>query len=121
VSNSNVGSITTSKTISGSTIGISSYIDNVYQVASVSIGQTNVPGSSGLVDVAKVIVKAEYSGLTGIGYSSFYGNYSWGRISDFERRTPKQFSAYNLSGYSGIQTSPLVYRYSPLKYQDYLS
>jgi len=121
VSNSNVGSITTSKTISGSTIGISSYIDNVYQVASVSIGQTNVPGSVGLVDVAKVIVKADYSGLTGIGYSGFYGNYSWGRIHDFKRKTPKEFSAYNLSGYSGIQTSPLVYRYSPLKYQDYLS
>jgi len=123
VSNSNISGVSTSKTVSGNTIGTSNYIDNVYQVASVSIGSTFVPGETGLVDVAKVTVKVDYPNSIGVGYSNYYGNYSWGRIYNFKRRdkSPKSFDAYNENGYLGISSSPILYRYSPLKYQDYNS
>jgi hypothetical protein len=121
VYNSNVGNGVTSINQSGSTIGIgTSFIDNVYQVAAVSIGQTNVTGV-GLTYVAKVTVSvSNYNGLTGLGFSSFYGEYSWGRIYNMTRSDAKSFAYYN-NGISGIATSPIIQRYNPLKYEDYTS
>jgi hypothetical protein len=58
--------------------------------------------------------------LTGLGFSGFYGEYSWGRISALSRKNPQTFIAYN-NGILGINTSPTVQRYNPLKYQDYLT
>jgi hypothetical protein len=121
VSNSNIGGITTSRDISGSIIGVSSYIDNVYQVSNVAIGFTNVPGQLGTVQVAKVTVKCDYSNMTGIGYSFYYGNYSWGRLHGFDRRFPQQFISYNQNGFIGIESSPIVYRFNPLKFRNYLT
>ena len=121
VFNSNVGNGLTSIYPSGATLSIgSTFIDNVYEVASVSIGQTDVLGV-GLTYVAKVTARVEdYSGLSGIGYSSFYGEYSWGRIHNLVRSNSKEFTSYN-NGLIGVSTSPTVQRYNPLKYRNYVS
>ncbi len=119
VHNSNIGNGVTSLNISGDVVGIgSTFIDNIYQVSSVSIGQTSVPGA-GFTYVAKVTVSvSNYNALSGMGFSGFYGEYSWGRISQLIRLNPQSFNIYN-NGISGIDTSPIVQRYNPLKYESY--
>lgn len=122
VKNTNVGYGVTSLDESRSIVGVgTTFLDNIYKAVSVSIGNTNVPGI-GLTAVLKVSVSvASYNGLTGIGYSGFYGEYSWGRISfpPGSRRTPKSFTINNTNGLVGLQTSPLVKRYNPLRYVGY--
>jgi len=119
--NSNVGKGVTSLNADGSIVGVgSTFLDNIYQVSAVSIGQTAVPGV-GVTYVAKVTVSlSSYNGLTGIGFSGFYGEYSWGRISGLIRKNPQLFNVYN-NGILGISTSPVVQRYNPLKYQNYFT
>ena len=119
--NSNIGFGLTSLSQSGSTVGIgTSFIDNVYQVAAVSIGQTHVVGV-GLTYVTKVTVSvSNYNGLSGLGYSNFYGEYSWGRLHNLTRNDAKTFMHYN-NGLVGISTSAKVQRYNSLKYRNYVS
>ena len=121
VYNSNVGNGVTSLNSDGSVVGVgSTFLDNIYRVSEVSIGRTSVPGV-GVTYVSKVTVSlSSYNGLTGIGFSGFYGEYSWGLISVPTRINPKSFDIYN-NGILGISTSPIVKRYNPLKYQNYLT
>lgn len=116
INNSNVGNSLTSLDISGNVIGVgTTFIDNIYQAVAVSIAQTSVPGV-GLTFVAQVTISvSNYNGLTGIGFSNFYGEYSWGRITNMTRKNPKSFTAYS----PGISTSPIVMRSNPLKYVGY--
>jgi len=120
VFNSNVGSPLTSIDQNGSIVGVgTSFIDNVYEVAAVSIAQTSVPGI-GQTYVAKVTVSVtNYNGLTGIGFSNFYGEYSWGRLTNLTRTKPESFTVYNTNGISGINSSPIVQRIEPLKNRNY--
>jgi hypothetical protein len=119
ISNSNIGFGLTSLDIQGNIIGSgTSFIDGIYQAISVSIASTEVLGV-GITEVTQVIVSVEdYNGLSGFGFSNFYGNYSWGRISDFDRLKPKSFISYN-DNLLGISSSPIIRRYYPLKYRDY--
>ena len=119
VYNTNVGSGVTSLRQDGSVVGVgSSFLDNIYEVSSVSIAQTDAIGF-GVTYVAKVTVSVEdYNGLIGIGYSSFFGEYSWGRISTPTRINARSFNAYN-NGILGVSTSPIVERYNPLRYLNY--
>jgi hypothetical protein len=121
VYNSNVGNGLTSINQSGSVVGLgTTFIDNVYQVSAVSIAQTHAVGV-GLTYVTRVTVSVQgYNNLSGIGYSNFYGEYSWGRISIPTRTDPKSFNSYN-NGLVGISTSAKIQRYNPLKYQNYAS
>ena len=118
INNSNIGNGLTSLDLSNGIVGVgTSFINNIYQVAAVSIAQTAVPGM-GITDVAKVTVSvADYNGLTGVGFSNFYGEYSWGRISTPFRLDPKEFNTYANVG--GITTSPIVQRFNRLKYLNY--
>jgi hypothetical protein len=117
VKNSNLGNGLKSLDLSGNVLSIgNSFIDNTYQVASVSIAQTSVPGI-GITYVAKVIVGvSSYNNLTGLGFSDFYGEYSWGRISSSTEKTENEFISY---GYNGISTSPVIQRFNRLKYIGY--
>jgi len=117
ISNSNVGNGVTSLDSSGGIVGSgTSYLDGVYQVSAVSIAQTSVVGL-GITYVAKVTVSvSNYNGLSGIGYSNYYGNFSWGRISLKSRTKSESYNAYTNSGYSGISTGTIVTRTVPLKY-----
>ena len=119
VYNSNVGSGLTSLGSGGSIVSVgNSFLDNVYYASAVSIAQTSVSGF-GVTYVAKVTVSvSDYEGLSGIGYSSFFGEYSWGRIETPSRPKPKTFSHYN-NGLVGVSTSPRVERFNPLKYLNY--
>jgi len=118
VSKSNVGKGLTSLNSSNGIVGVgTTFIDNIYQVAAVSVAQTAVPGV-GITNVAKVTVSvSNYNGLTGLGFSGFYGEYSWGRILTPTRIDPQQFTTY--ANIAGISTSPIVQRYNKLKYIGY--
>ena len=124
VFNSNVGNAVTSLYQDGSVVGIgTSFLDNVYEVASVSIGQTIGLGI-GQTYVAKVTVSVQdYNGLTGLGYSEFFGEYSWGRIATQRRGSARTFTSYagNSTGLVGINTSPIIERMNPLRYINYNS
>jgi hypothetical protein len=118
INNSNVGQGLTSLNSSGGVVGVgTTFIDNIYQVAAVSIAQTAVSGV-GVTYVAQVTVSvSNYNGLSGIGYSGFYGEYSWGRISTPTRKNPQQFTSYANIG--GISTSPTIQRFNRLKFSNY--
>ena len=118
VRNSNVGKGLTSLNSSGGVVGVgTTFIDNIYQVSAVSIAQTAVPGI-GITNVAKVTVSLSgYNNLTGLGFSNFYGEYSWGRVLTPVRLNPDDFTTYANTG--GISTSPIVQRYNRLKYLNY--
>jgi hypothetical protein len=118
---SNVGFGMTSLNENGEIIGIgTTCLDNVYQVSSVSIAQTGGPGL-GVTYVASVVVKVSgYNNLTSIGNSSYYGNYSWGRIKLSSRAKEVEHKSYTRSGYSGISTGTIVRRAKSLKYLNYI-
>lgn len=118
VSNSKVGNGVTSLRSDGSIIGIGTTgIDNVYQVISVSTGTTSVYGV-GSDTVAKVTVSvSSYNGLSGIGYSSYYGDYSWGLIE-----APAIKNSFNVNsnyGVVGLNSTPTVRRYNRLQINNY--
>ena len=121
VYNSNVGRGVTSLNSSRSTVGIgSTFLDNVYQVAAVSIAQTSAIGF-GVTYVAKVTVSvSNYNGLSGIGYSNFYGEFSWGRIVLGSRSKQNSYNAYTLNGFAGLSTGTILKRTNSLKYLNYL-
>ena len=121
VRNSNVGNGVTSLYSNGSNLGIGTEnLDNVYEVAAVSIAQTDAVGY-GNTYVAKVTVSlTDYNGLSGIGYSNFFGEYSWGKITANQRTNPLSFDWYN-NGLVGVSTSPVLNRTNPLKYLNYNS
>ena len=121
ISNSNIGNGVTSINSYGSIVGSgTSFLDGVYEVSSVSIAQTSAVGF-GVTYVAKVTVSVtNYNGLSGIGYSNNYGNFSWGKILLRSRSKQNSYNAYPNNGYSGISTGTIIFRTTPLKYDNYL-
>lgn len=118
VKNSFVGNGITSLDETGSIVSIgSSFIDSVYKVSSVSIGQTFVAGI-GTTSVSSVTVLVTNNNLPGIGYTSYYGTYSWGRIVVDARTSTNSFNVYN-NGIPGVNTSPIVKRVNPLRFKGY--
>lgn len=124
INNSNVGNGLESLASDGKTIGIGTTgIDNVYEVISVSVAQTSAYGI-GITDVAKVVVSVKnYNGISGLGFSDYYGNYNWGLIEfpSNRRVTPKQFNVDSGYGVTGLNTNPVIRRKAPLKYFNYLT
>jgi len=119
--NTNVGSGAgvTSLYSNGSVLGIGTqFLDNVYEVAAVSVAQTTLPGV-GVTYVAEVTVSVTNNTLTGSGNTTFFGEYSWGRILLGDRIDAQAFNSYTLNGISGLSTSASVKRFVPLKYQNY--
>jgi hypothetical protein len=118
INKSNVGKGLTSRNFSGAVVGVgTTFIDNIYEVAAVSIAQTAVAGV-GITYVAQVTVSvSDYNGLSGLGFSGFYGEYSWGRISTPTRKKPQEFTTYANVG--GISSSPTIQRFNRLKYLNY--
>jgi len=120
VNNSNIGSGVTSLYQNNTILGITTqFLDCVYEVASVSTATTAVAGV-GVTYVKRVTVSVRNLGdISGIGSTEFYGEYSWGRVDLGTRVSAKSFTAYTLNGSSGISTSAILNRTSPLKYLDY--
>lgn len=114
ISNSNIENGLKSLNNDGTVIGVgTTFIDNVYKAYSVSIAQTSVPGV-GVTNVVEVTAKVDRY-IVGIGYSNYYGDFSWGRLHSFVRKEPKSFAINS----SGITTAPVVLRSKSLKYENY--
>ena len=114
ISNSNIENGIKSLNNDETPIGVgTTFIDNVYKAYSVSIAQTGVPGI-GVTNVIEVTAKVDRY-VTGIGYSNYYGDFSWGRLHSFVRKDPTTFTINS----SGISTAPVVLRTKPLKYENY--
>ena len=124
VFNSNVGNGVTSLNSNNSVVGVgTTFLDNIYRVASVGIATTGAIGL-GVTVVTRVTVSvSSYNGLTipGLGYSSFYGEYSWGRLLLSDRNKLQSYSAITTNGITGIKTGPIINRNKSLKYQNYSS
>jgi hypothetical protein len=146
--NSNVGLATTSITsrdISNNVIGIgTNFVDNVYQVESVSNVSVAIVGA-GTTTIRRVF--ARISGISTINFlppptnitfdstvftfdstiigfdrittSNYFGNFSWGKIQLTARTEENEFNFYGNVGVGGISTSAYVIRTAPLKYLDY--
>ncbi len=118
VSNSKIGSGVTSLDRNGNIIGVGTTgIDNIYQVISVSSATTSVLGV-GTASVVQVVVSiSTYSGISGFGYSSYYGDYSWGIIN--VPTTKNSFTVGTKFGVVGINSTPVIRRYKPLLFTNY--
>jgi hypothetical protein len=118
IKNTFIGDGITSLDGNGSVISIgSSYLDNVYKVSSVSVGQTSVAGI-GATHVVYVTTNVSNNSFVGMGVTRIYGTYSWGRVVTKPRSKAKEFVAYN-NGLPGISTSAVLKRNNPLKSSNY--
>lgn len=129
-----------------SVIGFSTqYIDGIYQASNVLNITSNIIGI-GTTSIKRVLAKSNDTsavGLSTIGFGSstitfdstsytfdyfdtsslipyntayYAGDFTWGKISNLNRISPREFNSY---GISGISTSASVTRVNPLKYNDY--
>jgi hypothetical protein len=138
VYDSNIGFASTSitsKDTSNNTIGIgTNFINNVYQVESVS----NVSVANTMIGIATVgtatttvrRVSARVGGIStisgysgvGIGTTSIsFGNFSWGKIELISRTKENTYNFYGNVGVGGISTSGVVKRTNPLRFFDYIT
>jgi len=122
VNKSNVGNGVTSLRRDKSIVGVGTeFLDNVYEVISVSNVTRSIPGI-GVTYVSRVITSvSSYNGLTGIANTGYYGNYSWGKVSTNSRTNPTAFNSYNNNGTTGLSTNPILIRLNPLRYFNYNS
>ena len=117
---SNVGNGVTSLDSNNQVVSVgTTCLDNVYEVASVSIAQTDAIGF-GVTYVAKVTVSvSDYNSLTGLGSSAFYGEYSWGKLQFSTRVGTNTYDAYTNNGVTGIVTGGYINRTKPLRSDNY--
>ena len=127
IEESNIGLAATSITTldgSANVVGIgTSFIDNVYRVASAETVRVNVTGI-GFTDVRRVFTRVadtmnNFTFGVGITSSPNYGNFSWGRIDVSSRGSLTAYTARTSSGIGGITTSTSVERSASLKFKDY--
>ena len=113
VSNTTVGFGLTSLRRNGSIIGIGTTgIDNIYQVISVSSASTDVYGVGNTTVTRVTVSVSSYNGLVGLGFSSYYGDYSWGLIETSS--VVNQYSVNSNFGVVGLNSTPIIRRYNPL-------
>ena len=121
VTNSNVGHGLTSLNTDGSAVGVgTTYIDNVYRVAHRTLGVTTDAMGFGSTVVTQVVVSVNsLNGLSGLGHSMYFGDYSYGRLQLSDRNTVRSYPVNTSNGVTGILTGPIVKRQSFLKTQSY--
>ena len=121
ITNSNVGSARSSLDYDDdSVVGVgTTFIDNVYRVAAVSGVTTDAVGF-GQTSLTRVIVSvANTAGLVGLANSTFYGNYSFGKIIMNDRNVSRAYTVNTLNGISGIETGVILTRKTSLKTESY--
>jgi hypothetical protein len=124
VFNTNIGNGLVSLDSNGSIISVGTkFMDNVYQVASVSIVPvTGVYGYENFitVNVARVVVSVQdYNLLSDMGSNAFFGEFSWGLIETNSRSQAREFLVGTNYQNSGLTTAPIVRRTNPLKFNSY--
>jgi hypothetical protein len=121
INNTDIGNSVVSIGTDGQVIGIgTTCLDNIYQVAKSEQVVSIVPGV-GSTTVNRITTNiSDYNQFVGLGTTSYYGEYSWGRIDVTTRSTTSHSYSVGLnSGLSGLSTSPIIVRNLPLKYFDY--
>ena len=121
IKNSNVGSARSSMDYDDdSIVGIgTTFIDNVYRVAAVSGVTTDAVGF-GQTALTRVIVSiANTAGLVGLANSTYYGDYSFGRIVMSERNVSRAYTVNTSNGIAGIETGVILTRKASLKVGSY--
>ena len=121
IKNSNVGSARSSMDYDDdSIVGIgTTFIDNVYRVAAVSGVTTDAVGF-GQTALTRVIVSvANTSGLVGLANSSYYGDYSFGKIVMSDRNISRAYTVNTSNGITGIETGVILTRKASLKVGSY--
>ena len=138
VYDSNIGFASTSitsKDTSNNTIGIgTNFINNVYQVKSVSnVSVANTAIGIATVGTATTMVRrvsatvsgiSTISGYSGVGIGTTairFGNFSWGKIELTSRTKENTYNFYGNVGVGGISTSGVVKRTNPLRFSDYIT
>ena len=124
VFNTNIGNGLVSLDSGGSIISVGTrFMDNIYQVASVSIVPvTGVYGYENFVtvNVARVVVSVQdYNLLGDLGSNRFFGEFSWGLIETKSRPQEREFIVGTSYQNSGLTTAPIVRRTNPLKFNSY--
>lgn len=155
VNNSNIGNIgygiTALNIYNGKSHFIGThFLDGIYQVSNVSVARTEVYSlnvdqvGSARTDVLRVIVPVEsWNGIdipsggisgnvngdpnVGLGYTynEYFGDYSWGRISNYKRGVRKTFALHSDGDSTlslnnpGITTTAKLIRVNPLKSEGY--
>ena len=111
----------TSLNTDGSAVGVgTTYIDNVYRVAHRTLGVTTDAMGFGSTVVTQVVVSVNsLNGLTGLGHSMYFGDYSYGKLMLNDRNTVRSYPVNTSNGVTGILTGPIVKRKSFLKTQSY--
>lgn len=124
VSNSNIGNSVTSLDSNGNIIGIGTqYLDNVYQVASATqftgfnVYGYEITSPANIIRVAVSV--ADYNSLTGIGSDKYFGDFSWGLITTNSAGIQTSFDVDIRNGVVGLNSSPSVKRFNPLKSNTY--
>lgn len=122
VHNSSIGNPVTSIDSSNSIVGVgTTFLDNVYRAESVSYATSYVP-MEGLQPVIKVAVSvSSFNGLSGLGFSNFYGEYSWGKIDLDGRQKNNEYVAETSNGVVGLSTGTIIRRTNQLRYSNYSS
>ena len=94
-------------------------VDGVYQVESVETRIENVTGI-GNTSIVRIFANVDTVGI-GTSVSELNsGNFSWGRIQINGVVTKTELNFYGMNGYSGIDTSGLIVRTNPLKFNNYV-
>ena len=94
-------------------------IDNVYRVAHHYSYTGDAIGFGNTTMVQVVASVSSIDGVTAVGSSSFYGEYSWGRVILSSRAKSQSFTVNTTSGISGIETGPVLQRVKPLRIENY--
>ena len=121
IRNSNVGhGLTSLDTVNGA-VGVgTTYIDNVYRVAHFTAGVSTDSIGFGATTLTQVVVSVNsLNGLSGLGYSMFFGEYSWGKMVVNDRSVSRAYTVNTSNGVTGILTGPIIQRTKPLKVGSY--
>jgi len=118
VSGTSKGSPNISFDIDGNPVSVgTTFLNNVYECLDFYTDNIEIIGI-GFTTVTKVISSVNtYAGI--VGFGTFYGKYSWGKIITPYRSSPKSFDV-NLLSLSGISTNPIIRRKNSLKKDLYL-
>ena len=93
---------------------------NVGGFSTITLGNNNITFDSTIFTFDSQVFRI-YQG--GIGTAYNFGKFSWGKIDISDRTTSddNEFNFYGENGYSGINTSAVIQRFNPLKYNNYTS
>ena len=99
-----------------SAIGVGSvFMDNIYRCQAVEYGESVVLGI-GTTGVQRVTVSVSSTESVEVGINSFFGRYSFGKLTGVTRDSdPHAFSVVTSDGITGLSTAPVIRRLKNIK------